>query len=155
MKKLFGIAVLCGLCAFTSAHAADIRMDEVVVSANKMETAASELTSSVTVITEDDMAAQQARTLVDVLRNVPGVFMGNAQGPAGTNTFMIRGSKSRYTQLRFNGIPLREAGSIDGNFESFLGAFHVVPGAVGRAEVLKGSQGSLYGSSASGGVISL
>lgn len=155
MKKLFCVAALCGLCACAPAHAADVRMDDVVISANKIETSSSEVTSSVTVITEEDMEAQQTRSLVDALKTAPGVFMGNEQGPAGLNTIKIRGSHQRYTQLRCNGIPLREAGTIDGNFDSFYGILNLAPGAVERIEVLKGSQSTLYGSSAVGGVISV
>ena len=155
MKKLMCMAALCGLCVCSPAHAADIRMDEVVVSANKMETAAAEVTSSVTVITEEDMEAQQSRTLVDVLQNAPGVFWGSSQGPAGTNSMYIRGSKSRYTQIRYNGIPLREATAIEGNYDAFLGPFNLAPGSISRVEILKGAQGTLYGSSAMGGVVSI
>ncbi len=155
MKKFFCAAALCGLCAYAPAHAADVRMDDVVISANKIETSASEVTSSVTVITEEDMEAQQTRSLVDALKTAPGVFMGNEQGPAGLNTIKIRGSHQRYTQLRCNGIPLRESGTIDGNFDSFYGILNLAPGAVERIEVLKGSQSTLYGSSAVGGVISV
>ncbi len=155
MKKFFCVAALCGLCAYAPAHAADVRMDDVVISANKIETSASEVTSSVTVITEEDMEAQQTRSLVDALKTASGVFMGNEQGPAGLNTIKIRGSHQRYTQLRCNGIPLRESGTIDGNFDSFYGILNLAPGAVERIEVLKGSQSTLYGSSAVGGVISV
>ena len=155
MKKFFCVAALCGLCAYAPAHAADVRMDDVVISANKIETSASEVTSSVTVITEEDMEAQQTRSLVDALKTASGVFMGSEQGPAGLNTIKMRGSHQRYTQLRCNGIPLRESGTIDGNFDSFYGILNLAPGAVERIEVLKGSQSTLYGSSAVGGVISV
>lgn len=155
MKKIFGIAAICGLCISAPAHAADVRMDDVVISANKIETAASEVTSSVTVITEEDMEAQQNRTLVDVLKTAPGVFTGDEQGPAGLNTIRIRGSHQRYTQLRYNGIPLREAGAIEGSFESFFGVLNIAPGSIERVEILKGAQSTLYGSSAMGGVISI
>jgi len=155
MKKIFSIAAICGLCISAPAHAADVRMDDIVISANKIETSASEVTSSVTVITEEDMEAQQNRILVDVLKTAPSVFWGNQQGPAGTNSLSIRGSKSRYTQIRYNGIPLRDCTAIEGNYDSFLGAFNLAPGSVNRIEILKGAQGTLYGSSAMGGVISI
>ena len=154
MKKFFFLTALFGILAYAPAHASDVRMDDIVISANKIETSASEVTSSVTVITEEDMEAQQNRTLVDALKTAPGVFWGNQQGPAGTNTLWIRGS-SRYTQLRYNGIPLRESTSIENNYDTFLGVFNLAPGAVNRIEVLKGSQGTLYGSSAMGGVVSI
>ena len=77
MKKLFSLAVVCGLFISAPAHASDVRMDDIVISANKIETSASEATSSVTVITDEDMEAQQTRSLVDALKTAPGVFMGN------------------------------------------------------------------------------
>ena len=155
MKKLFSLAVVCGLFISAPAHASDVRMDDIVISANKIETSASEATSSVTVITEEDMDAQQNRTVVDALKTTPGVFMGSMQGPAGLNTIKIRGSHQRYTQLRWNGVPLREAGTIEGNFDSFYGVLNMAPGSVERIEVLKGAQSTLYGSSAMGGVVSI
>jgi len=155
MKKLFYMVFLCGLCVYTPAHASDLRMDEVVVSAHKIETSASEATSSVTVITEEDLELQQNHSLVDALKNTPGVFMGSNMGPAGLNTIKIRGSHQRYTQLRYNGIPLREAGAVEGGFDALFGVLSIAPGAIERIEVLKGSQSTLYGSSALGGVISV
>ena len=159
MKKLFGMAVLCGLCVCTPAHAADIRadirMDEVVVSANKMETAVSEVASSVSTVTEEELEARQNRNLVDVLQHMPGIFLTTQEGPAGMNGLSIRGADSTYTQLRYDGFPLREAADTNSGFSSFYSSLNLAPGSIGRIEVLKGSQGTLYGSSAMAGVVSI
>src|SRR5262245_61932428 len=58
--------------------------ESVIVSATRIPTPESELASSVTVITADQIAAQQERTLPDVLTQVPGLNLVQTGGVGGT-----------------------------------------------------------------------
>ena len=54
--------------------------EDVVVSATRIPTPVAEVASSVTVITAADIEARQERSLPDVLRSVPGLFITQTGG---------------------------------------------------------------------------
>jgi len=59
------------------------------------------------------------------------------------------------TQIRYDDFALSEAATLYGSFPSYLGSILIQTLDLDRVEVLKNSAGSLYGSSATAGVISL
>ena len=123
---------------------------EIVVSATRIDTPADEIASSVTVITDDEIARNQQRTLPDVLQTVPGLNIVQTGGPGGQTSVFMRGTNSNHTKVIIDGI--------DVNNPSGNGAFdfgQVLTWDLSRVEVLRGPQSSLYGSDALGGVINL
>lgn len=155
MKRLFLSAMLCGVLVCPAANAEEALMDVIVVSANKIEKPSSQLTNNVSVISKEEIAIRQPLMLTDMLKNTSGIFMTSQEGPGGMNAISVRGAHPMYTQYRWNGIPLRDTADINSNFTSYLGSIMFFPESISRIEVLKGSQGTLYGSSAIGGVISI
>ncbi|MEY2491189.1 MAG: vitamin transporter [Verrucomicrobiota bacterium] len=124
--------------------------EEIVVSATRIDTPADEIASSVTVITDDEIARNQQRTLPDVLQTVPGLNVVQTGGPGGQTSVFTRGTNSNHTKVIIDGI--------DVNDPSGNGAFdfgQVLTWDLSRVEVLRGPQSSLYGSDALGGVINL
>ncbi len=124
--------------------------EEIVVSATRIGTPIDEIASSVTVITDDEIARNQQRTLPDVLQTVPGLSITQAGGPGGQTSVFTRGTNSNHTKVIIDGI--------DVNDPSGNGAFdfgQVLTWDLARVEVLRGPQSSLYGSDALGGVINL
>jgi len=67
------------------------RLDEVVVTASRIETPLAEAPANVTVITADQIREMGAQTLVDVFQQEPGVFTQNVLGNPKTATIDIRG----------------------------------------------------------------
>lgn len=125
------------------------RMQPVVVTATRTETPLQETAASITVVGEDDIERQQASSVADALRIVPGLdFTQN--GSRGTTTnILIRGSESDQTLVLIDGV---EVNSVT------LGAFdfsNLTTENVDRIEVLRGGGGTLYGSQAIGGVINV
>ncbi len=157
MRKLTVFFMACALAWSGLALAAeqDIALKEVVVSANKIETSASEATAAVSVATAEDMEITQDVTLEDVVSRMPGVFSSTPGGMGQINKIRIRGASNKYTQIRYDDFPLRDVAGTQQDFSAFQSALMLPPGAVDRVEVLKGSQSALYGSSAMGGVVSL
>ena len=123
--------------------------DEVVVSATRLPTPVSEVGSSVTVVTADDIALKQQVTLPDVLRDVPGLNLVQNGGPGGVTSLFIRGADSNHTKVLVDGIDVSDPSTPGGSFEfaDFL------TGDVQQLEVLRGPQSGLYGSDAIGGVV--
>ena len=88
----------CDPSAFpASPSAAANEIPGIVVSATGDPTPASEIGSSVTVITADQIAAQQRRTLPDVLNQAPGLNVVQSGGP-GTQTSVFIWARTRITR---------------------------------------------------------
>jgi vitamin B12 transporter len=134
-------------------QAAEPRQDQdlapVVVTATRIETPQEEVTTSITVITEKDIRDRQAETVLEALRDVPGVDVVQS-GSRGSNTAVfIRGSESDQVLVLIDGVEVNS---------TTLGGFnfaHLTTDNVERIEVLRGSGGTLYGSQAIGGVINI
>ena len=126
-------------------------LPEVVVTATRLPTPLEQVASSVTVITADDIERNQYRTLSEALVAVPGLTVVQL-GPTGTvSSVFSRGTDSNHTLVLIDGIEINDPSTPDGAFDFA----HLLLGDVERIEVLRGSQGTLYGSDAIGGVINI
>ena len=99
---------------------------------------------SVTIIDEEALERRQARTIADVLRDVPGMAVSPTAGLAQAR---MRGAEGNHTLVLVDGIEVSDP--YYGEFD--FGTLIVDDAA--RIEVLRGQQSALYGSDAIGGVI--
>ena len=147
-------ATLLGLLAAPAA-AQDLSADpfdlgEIVLSATLTPLAFDRTGASVTVI-EGGELADGSVALSETLDRTPGVSV-TQNGGLGTNSSVrIRGLDGKYIGVRVNGIDVTDPSSTQTqfNFGGLAGA------GLGRAEVLRGSQGALYGSNAVAGFIDI
>ena len=153
-KLLLSSSALLAVLAITGTAGAQTvtELEGIVIeSANRTPTDAAKVGSSVEVITERDLEKQSKTFLKDYLEQLPGVgFRQN--GPPGTTAGMIlRGVGSAYVKVLVDGIDISDPSGVQTttHFE------HLLVGDVSRIEVLKGSQSTLYGGDAVGGVISV
>lgn len=103
----------------------------------------------VSVVTAGDIQAQQARTLPDVLRSLPGVQIAGFGSAGSVAQVRIRGAEGRHTRVILDGIEVNT--TKDGEFDfSNLSAEDI-----DRVEVIRGPMSSLYGAGALGGVINI
>jgi vitamin B12 transporter len=118
----------------------------VVIGATRLPTPESQLGTSVTVISSDEIAAKQERMLPDALLDVPGLNVVQAGGPGALTSVFIRGTNSNHTKVFLDGINVSDPSSPDGafDFSQFL-TFDL-----SGIEVLRGPQSGLYGSDAIG-----
>jgi vitamin B12 transporter len=126
-------------------------VESVIVSATRLPTPESEVASSVTVITAEDIAARQERSLPDILKDVPGLNIVRTGGPGGQTVVFMRGTNSNHTKVLVDGIDVSDPSSSNATFDfsQFLTQ------DIERVEVLRGPQSGLYGSDAIGGVINV
>src|ERR1700751_575443 len=89
----------------------DATTENVVVSATRTPTPESQVASSVTVVTGDDIAAKGARTLPDILKYVPGLNLVQTGGPGGQTTLFMRGTNSNHTKVLVDGIDISDPSS--------------------------------------------
>jgi vitamin B12 transporter len=105
----------------------------------------------VTVITADEIAREQWRTVPDILNGVPGLNVVQSGGPGGQTAVFMRGTNSNHVKVLIDGIDVSDPSTPNGAFD--FGT--LLASDIERIEVLRGPQGGLYGSNAIGGVISI
>ncbi len=121
----------------------------MVISANRVETAADEVGSSVSVVTAEDLEKKQAVTFEDALKEVPGLYVysnGNSQNRVRVN---LRGMDWQHIVFLVDGVKVENQAS--SMYDRPLS--HLQASDIERIEVLRGNQSALYGSDAIGGVI--
>ncbi|TWB35724.1 TonB-dependent receptor plug domain-containing protein [Nitrospirillum pindoramense] len=146
-------AALLALSPHARADAGDDgdAITDIVVAATRVPTPVSQVASSVTLITAADIAAKQAQTLPDALKDVPGLNMVQTGGPGGQAYVFMRGANSNHVKVLVDGIDMGDPGNPNAAFD--FGQF-LTPD-IERVEVLRGPQSGLYGSDAIGGVINI
>lgn len=106
--------------------------------------------TSTTVVSGDDLRAQQARVPGEALRSLPGVLI-NRTGPySGVTQMRIRGAEGRHTTVLIDGIEANNPGDGEFDFSNLVGSEEIE-----SIEILRGPQSGLYGSGAIGGVVSI
>ena len=150
----YQFAAILAFCTLPAAGAlADgppVRLPPLVVSASATAVEPKAVGSAVTVITAEQLARYQTRSLADVLRKVPGIAVARS-GPKGSQTQVrIRGAEANHTLVLMNGIELNDpSGASEFDFGNMLAS------DVERIEILRGPQSAIYGSEAIGGVINI
>jgi vitamin B12 transporter len=127
------------------------QMEPVVVSAAKLPTLLSQSGSSVTVITAQDLENEKDFTVVEALRNVPGLDVVETGGPGQVAQVYMRGAGSDQTLVMVNGVEINDP--ISPNRAADLSRLTV--DNVAQIEILRGPQSALFGSGGMGGVINI
>lgn len=126
-------------------------LDEVVVTAGRIPVRLDEATTSVSVVTAEILERRQQIFVLDALAAMPGVSItqnGSFGGQAGVR---IRGAQSEQTTFLVDGVTVNDTTSPGGGFNiAFLDSADIE-----RVEVLRGPQGTLWGSDAIGGVVNI
>ncbi len=134
-----------------AAGGASDELQTIVVTATRIPTPQSQIASSITVITAEDIAARQEQSLPDALKEVPGLNVVQSGGPGGQTSLFMRGTNSNHTKVLVDGIDLSDPSNPTGAFDFA----HLLLQDVQKIEVLRGPQSGLYGSDAIGGVVNI
>ena len=128
---------------------AEVKLKEVVVTADRIEESAGETTSSVVVIKGEDIKKMNVLYVSDVLRQVPEINLVQNGGPGQTSMVLMRGGDSTQTLVMIDGVKVKS---------TTFGAFDfsgLTTDDIERIEIVKGPQSTLYGSEAMSGVINI
>ena len=127
-------------------------LEEVVVTANRIEQKQSNTGKLITVISRKEIERSPFHSIGELLGRQAGVNVVGANNAPGTNNDLyVRGSATGNTLLLIDGMPAYDVSTIRNSFDiNFLPL-----GEVERIEILRSGQSSLYGSDAVGGVINI
>lgn len=155
MKPL-ALAVLCatGGISNTSYAQDDVSIEEIIVTATRRNQSIQEIPYNISAVTAETLRDTGVSGLGDISRIVPGIAFVD-QGPVSRgqkNNFVLRGlNASAATNNRGNG------NESVATVSTYLGEtpvfFSFTAKDLERVEVLRGPQGTLYGSGAVGGTI--
>ncbi|MCX6950600.1 MAG: TonB-dependent receptor plug domain-containing protein, partial [Verrucomicrobia bacterium] len=123
-------------------------LDHLVVSAARLPQDPLYTPSSVSVLSLPDLQLLQVDTLKTALAQTPGVIVVSTGATGGQTSVFMRGANADQVLLLVDGVRMN---TTEASYLNFLGGADL--GGLGRVEVLRGAQSTLYGSSAMGGVI--
>ncbi len=128
------------------------QLEDVIVTANKIEQKQSGTSKVITVITAAQIQQNAGRTIAQLLNEQAGLSLPGALSNLGTvPSIYMRGAASGRTLILLDGAPVGDPSMISNEFD-----LNLVPlNQVERIEILKGAQSTLYGSDAIGGVINI
>ena len=141
--KLAAVAVLAafsGLALQVQAQET-VELDEVKVTAGRVEQELMDVNMSVSVITQEEIRRSSARNVGELLEDIPGVRINN-DGGQGMKRIKIRGEDAFRTLVMIDGQKVSEHKSMSGS------PMLIDPSMIERIEVIKGPASVLYGSGA-------
>src|SRR5262245_2305653 len=121
----------------------------VFVTSTRTEIPLQQVTTSASVITAKELEEQHVVSVLESLRQVPGLDVVQSGSRGNGTSVFIRGSESDQVLVLVDGVEVNS---------TTLGAFnfaHLTTDNVERIEIIRGSGGTLYGSQAIGGVINI
>ncbi|MCM8812901.1 MAG: TonB-dependent receptor [Candidatus Omnitrophica bacterium] len=151
-KAGIGIAVVAA--AVVDARAGTEKMfdlGEVLVTATRTETYSAQVGAATTVLDADALRRSGKTSVVEVLRDIPGVSITQNGAQGGVAYVQMRGAKSGHTLVLIDGMEVNDPTNIDRSFDFA----HLTLDNVERIEIVRGPQSTLYGSDAIGGVIQI
>ena len=130
----------------------DTVLEEVVVVDSRFEIKRSQSGKTIIKITEKELKNYQGRSLPELLQTYGGINLIGSRSPAGQNlTFSIRGGRNNQVLILIDGVRVSDPSRISNDFDlNLLNLANIV-----SIEIVKGAASTLYGSSASTGVVNI
>ena len=130
--------------------------EEVVVTAAGFEQKLTDAPASISVVTREELERRPYITLIDAVRDLEGVDVGETADKTGQKTISIRGMGADYTLVLIDGRRQNNHGDIYPNNFGGNQFNHIPPlDMIDRIEVIRGPASTLYGADALGGVVNI
>ncbi len=147
-QKQFIAALLCAVTPLAYAANTEI-LDEVVVTATRVEQPLRQTLVHTTVIDQQDIQAAQATDVPTLLKTLAGVEIYQSGGIGKQSSLFMRGSNSSHTLVLVDGVRVNSATT------GATALDQIMLDQVERIEVVRGNVSSMYGSEAIGGVVQI
>jgi outer membrane cobalamin receptor len=148
----FTLALLSTLFTFSLTFAEQpVKLDEVVVTATRIEESIQDVAQDVTVITKKQIESGSYQSVSEIIRNVAALNVIEYGSRGSASTVSMRTSTAGQVLVMIDGKRLNKPG--DGQVD--LNTVSVPLENIERIEVLRGASSALYGADAMGGVINI
>lgn len=158
MTKFSKTSLALAITGFAAASQAQTvhQLEELVVSASGVEQKITDAPASITVIRKEELDKKPYATLLDAVREVEGVDVGETTDKTGQGGISIRGMGADYTLILIDGKRQNNIGDIYPNNFGGNQFNHIPPKEmIERIEIIRGPASTLYGADALGGVINI
>src|ERR1700730_10950545 len=153
LSLVFGVS--CALHAQDAVRSASndqeesVAAESVVVSATRFDIPRDQSPASISVVDSQDLDQKQIERVSDALREVPGLNVVQTGTPGQLTSVFMRGLPSEDMQVLLDGIPINQGLAGLFNFSD------LTIDDLGRVEIVRGPQSTLYGTRALAGGIQL
>ncbi len=134
-----------------SKSSSDDNLLRILITPNRFDTKVNQTASNVIILDRKDIENSSCSTLSEILDSQPGITSGNQGGIGQTSSYFVQGFEKKYISILIDGVSYADNTSTQS--ETYLNTISL--DEIERIEILKGPQGSIYGSSGAGGVISI
>lgn len=152
MYRVFFRVLILNVIAITMLFSMEKLEDVVITSKSNKEII--DVSSSVSIISQEDIKKMKAESIADILNEVVGLnFSVNNSSIYGRKNISIRGLESRNSLILIDGKRVSPTDAQIGHSDF---QYNWVPlEAIEKIEIIRGPMSSLYGSNALGGVINI
>jgi vitamin B12 transporter len=127
-------------------------LPEIVVTATRADRIAWEVGRSVSVISKSKLGSQLANSAAEVISQYEGIYVvGVGQNPGMVQSLFTRGANSNHTTILIDDVRITDPSAVNNALD--LTELSLID--ADRVEIVRGSHGTLYGSSAIGGVLNV
>lgn len=145
-------SVLMILSTLVFAEDTTSSIDTIVVTGSRSTDQLDEIPNTTTVIFLEDLEAQNAVSVPDALRHLPGVHVVQPSGQGGVARLFIRGGDQNLTMVLLDGVRVNDPNDTRGSAFDFS---TINLNDVERIEIVRGPQSAVYGSDSLAGVINI
>ncbi|MBD3766700.1 MAG: TonB-dependent receptor [Gammaproteobacteria bacterium] len=125
-------------------------LDQVIVSATRVEQAKSDYTGNITVITSEQLTEKAIQTLPEALDKIAGIPVYSNGGLGTSTSVFLRGHDSKRLLLVVDGMRFNDPSGTSGAQWQ-----HLLVSDIERIEILPGAQAGIWGADAAAGVINV
>ena len=126
---------------------AQVNAQDIIVTADRIKSTLDKSPADIKIIETEEI--EKASSIVELLSKESDLKIAQSGPPGGNTSLFLRGSESSHVLVIIDGITMNDPSNPNRQFD--LGRLSL--NNVEKIEILKGSQGLLYGSNAIGGVI--